>query len=250
MSTLREQQLAFAAYLRDPATQPPPTGVAPPAAALYRRLFRRNIGQLLAGNFPVIRATLDAAEWSSLVDGFCRSHEARTPLFPRIGAEFVEFLDQRPPPAASPWLAELARHEWVELDLRQDDSPLPPHDPQGDLLDGIPACSPWLRLSGYRWPVQRLCSQYRPTEPPALPTWLLARRDAEGRVRFAELSPATARLLELLAEPGPANGRERLRKLVLETGARGDDTEVFDQAHAMLLRLRAQGSVLGTRPPA
>jgi len=245
MSTLHDQQRAFAAYLRAPHAAPP-AGIDPSAAALYQRLFRRNIAQLLAGNFPVLRRTLQDDAWQALLDDFCRRHAARTPLFPRIGAEFVAFLHQRPDDAAHPWAAELAQHEWVELDLRLDDSPLPAHDPAGDLLAGVPVCSPWLRLHRYRWPVQRVCPQYRPTHAPPEPTWLLARRDADGQVRFAELSAAAARLLALLAEPGPATGLARLQQLLDETGVAGDGA-MLQQAHGLLMQLRAQGSVLGTR---
>lgn len=246
MSTLREQQLAFAAYLRDPATHAVPAGFAPDAAALYRQLFRRNMGQLLAANFPVIRATLAADAWEALGEAFCRDHRACTPVFPRFGAEFVAFLAQRPPPAGAPWLGELARHEHTEQALRIDDTPLPPHDPRGDLLAGVPVCSPWLRLEGYRWPVHRIGPDFRPAAPLADTLWLLARRDAHGQVRFAELAAGSAHLLQRLQAPGPESGAQRLRHFAREAGADGD-AALLAQAEALLRRLHAQGSVLGTR---
>ncbi|KRG45848.1 hypothetical protein ARC20_07285 [Stenotrophomonas panacihumi] len=246
MSALREQQLAFAAYLRDPAAHAPPDGFTPASAALYRQLFRRNVGQLLAANFPVMRATLAAAEWETLADAFCRVHRARTPVFPRFGAEFVAFLETHALPDAPPWLAALARHEWTEQSLRIDDTPLPAHDPQGDLLAGIPVCSPWLRLESYRWPVHRIGPAFQPTDALPAPLWLLARREADGTVRFSELGEWTARLLQLLAAPGKASGAERLARLAREAGAEGD-AAVMAEARALLQRLHAQASVLGTR---
>ncbi|MDG2526740.1 putative DNA-binding domain-containing protein [Stenotrophomonas sp. HITSZ_GD] len=246
MSTLQAQQHAFAAYLRDPGAHAPPQGFDPEAAALYRQLFRRNIGQLLAANFPVIRATLAPDAWDALGDAFCRDHRARTPVFPRFGAEFVSFLEHHPLPGHAPWLAELARHEWTEQSLRIDDTPLPAHDPQGDLLAGIPVCSPWLRLESYRWPVHRIGPTLPPPAPLEEPVWLLARRDAQGQVRFAELGAWTARLLHWLDAPGPDTGGQRLRHLAREAGAEGDEV-LLAHAEALLRRLHAQGSVLGTR---
>ncbi len=246
MSALRDQQLAFAAYLRDPQRNEAPEGFAPVGAALYRRLFRGNVEQLLAANFPLIRATLTPAQWEAQVDAFCREHRAQTPVFPRFGHEFVAFLAQRAPSTATPWLADLARHEWTEQALRIDDTPLPAHDPQGDLLAGVPVCSPWLRLEAYGWPVHRIGPAFQPSAALPAPLWLLARREADGSVRFAELGEWTARLLQLLAMPGPDSGAQRLRQLTREAAAQ-DEAGVFAEAEALLRRLHAQGSVLGTR---
>lgn len=246
MSGLREQQLALAAYLRDPGAHAPPEGFPPASASLYRELFRGNIGQLLAANFPVIRATLAAAEWNTLVDAFCRLHRARTPLFPRFGAEFVAFLEAGALPGVAPWLAALARHEWTEQSLRIDDTPLPAHDPHGDLLVGIPVCSPWLRLERYQWPVHRIGPDFQPPAPLPAPLWLLARRQADGTVRFAELGEWTARLLLRLMASGTASGSQRISQLAREAGAEGE-AAVMAEARALLQRLHAQGSVLGTR---
>ena len=55
---LREQQLAFAAHLRDPANNAAPDGIEDRRMAIYRDLFFNSIQGLLAANFPVIRKTL------------------------------------------------------------------------------------------------------------------------------------------------------------------------------------------------
>lgn len=249
MSTLRDQQLAFAAHLRDPSSQPMPAGFDAQATAVYRRLYRNNIAQLLAGNFPVIRASVDAATWTALVEGFCRDTSVRTPLFPRIGGEFARHLQVQAPTAAPPWLAELALHEWTETDLQLDPTPLPPHDATGDVLAGVPVPSPWMRLRRYDWPVHRIGPAFTPAERPARPTWLLARRDDEGTVRFSELSEWTARLLQLLVDNTGDTGEQRVLRLAAAAGCGGDPGFLAD-ARALLLRLRGQGCVLGVRSAA
>jgi len=245
MSSLVDTQRAFAAYLRDARLQTPPEGFEPVAAALYRGLFRRNLDALLARNFPVIHSMLPSPAWAQLVDEFGREHAARTPLFPRFGAEFVAFLETREPMAEAPWLAELGQHEWIEQALRIDDAPLPNHDPDGDVLAGVPVCSPWLRLHGYRWPVHRLGTHAAPAPEP---TWLLARRGDDGQVRFSELSAWTARLVELLMELGTDTGEQRLQRLAREAGAAGDPA-FLAQARALVVQLHTQGSLLGTWIP-
>lgn len=246
MSTLADTQRAFAAYLRDARLPAPPEGFDPQAAALYRRLFRRNLDALLARNFPLVHKLLSAPAWVQVVEDFGRGHAARTPIFPRIGGEFVAFLQTRAPEAEAPWLAELARHEWAEQELRIDDSPWPAHDPEGDVFAAVPVCSPWLRLHRYRWPVHQLGAAVTPATPPLLPTWLLARRDRQGQVRFAVLSAWTARWVELLVAPGPQTGEQRLQQLANEAGAAADPA-FLAQARAQVAELQAQGSVLGTR---
>ena len=245
--TLREQQFQLAAHLRDPAAHAPPPGLEDRRLAIYRELFFNNIEGLLSGNFPVIRKTLGESRWRRLVREFYATHRSQTPLFAEIGREFTRFLQQRQASADDPgWLAEMAHYEWVELGLQIAAGDLPAHDPDGDLLSGVPVPSPLAWPLGYDWPVQHIGPDYQPATVPASPTLLLVRRDAAFQVRFAELSPLVYRLLELLGE-GAASGREVLQRLAAEAGV--EDRDAFlAQGIAMLQRLRDEGTLLGTRP--
>lgn len=245
--SLRQQQFALARHVRDPQANPPPPDIEDRRLAIYRDLLYNNIEGLLAGNFPVIRKTLTDAGWHALVRAFLANHRCRTPLFTEIGREFIRFLESRQADAGDPpWLAELAHYEWVELALQISDEAVPPHDPQGDLLQGTPQVSPFAWALAYRWPVQRIGPQHLPDDPPELPTLLLVRRDGAGDVRFAEISPLVYRLLELLGESDPPAGRESLAKLASEAGAA--DTEAFlREGAAMLQHLRDEGTLLGTQ---
>ena len=245
---LREQQFAFAAHLRDPAAHPPPPGIEERRLAIYRDLFFNNIENLLAGNFPVIRKTLDDAAWRNLVRGFYSQHRSRTPLFAEIGREFIRFLETRAGQDAGdpPWLAELAHYEWVELALQVSDEPRPAHDAQGDLLEGIPVPSPQAWALAYRWPVPRIGPDYQPATPPDSPTLLLVRRDDAGDVRFAEISPLVYRLLQLL-DAGDTSGRQALQMLAIEAGV-ADTPDFIGQGAAMLQRMHDEGTLLGIQP--
>ena len=248
MPDLRQQQSAFAAHLRDPAANPPPPGIEPRRMAFYRDLFFNNIAGLLAANFPVIRRTLGEDAWRALVRRFYSTHRSRTPLFPELAREFIRFLEQAPDPGDPPWLRELAHYEWIELAVQIDDSPVPAHDPAGDLLDGIPVLSPWIRALAYDWPVHTIGPDHVPPAAPAAPTLLLVRRDGDGGARFAAISPLVYRLLELLGEGGHS-GRARLQALAAEAGVDAD-AGFLAQGAAMLERMRAEGTIKGTVPRA
>ena len=244
----RRQQAAFAAHLRDPQAHPAPAGIEPRRIAVYRELFFNNIAGLLGSTFPVIRRTLGEDAWKALVRRFYARHASRTPLFPELGREFLRHLESADAVGDPPWLAELAHYEWIELAVQIDDSPVPAHDPAGDLLDGIPVLSPWIRALAYDWPVHTIGPDHVPPAEPAAPTLLLVRRDGDGGARFAAISPLVYRLLELLGEGGHS-GRARLRALAAEAGVDAD-AGFLAQGAAMLERMRAEGTIKGTVPRA
>ncbi|AKC88396.1 HvfC family RiPP maturation protein [Pseudoxanthomonas suwonensis] len=251
MPDLRQQQAAFAAHLRDPEANPPPPGIEARRMAIYRDLFFNNIAGLLGGNFPVIRRTLGDQAWTALVRRFYAEHRSRTPLFPELAREFIRYLEDRTGQHGGeagdpPWLVELAHYEWIELAVQIDDSPLPPHDPAGDLLDGIPVVSPYVRALAYQWPVHTIGPEHHPAAPPQAPTLLLVRRDTQGQARFAAISPLVYRLLELLGEGG-RSGRGSLQALAAEAGVDAD-ADFLVQGATMLERMRAEGTLLGTTP--
>lgn len=229
--TLRTQQFTLARHLRDPAANPPPPGIEARRLKVYRELFHGAIEGLLAGSFPVLRRTLGDQRWHARVRDFYAHYRSQTPLFTEVAAAFIDYLQGIEPDA--PWQLELAHYEWIEAQLYLSDAEDPPHDPDGDLLDGEPLLSCVARVLAYRWPVERIGPEYQPGEAPAQPTLLLVYRDADLQVRFARLAPLAWQLLVGL----PGSGRERLRAL----------GEQHQQAGLELLRqLRGQGIIVGT----
>lgn len=250
--TLAAQQDALAAHIRDPDGMPPPPGIEDRRLKIYRDLFFNNVEGMLAGNFPVLRRLYGDAGWSALIRAFYRDHGCQTPLFTELAREFLRYLEARTDTDAGhddpPWLQELAHYEWVELALqiseaRNDDIA---HDPDGELLDGRPLVSPLAWPLAYVWPVHRIGPDYRPDAPPAAPTLLMLRREADGTVSFHALTPLSFRLLQRL-DAGPAlSGREQLHALAAEAGAADAGAFAHDGA-AMLAHMRAEGTILGTR---
>ncbi|QWP74977.1 putative DNA-binding domain-containing protein [Lysobacter sp. K5869] len=241
---LRRQQFALTRHLRDPNRYAPPPGIEERRLRIYRELLIGSVEGLLAGGFPVLRATLGEASWRALVRRFYAAHRCATPLFPQVGGEFVQFLQSRRGAVRGlPWLAELAHYEWAEAAVLSCDDATPAHDRDGDLLAGAPLLAPWAQPLAYRWPVQRIGPEYQPRRAPNAPTLLLVHRDGEGDAQFSELAPLSYRLLDALRTQR-RSGAAHLRALAAEAGAPAD--ALLEDGRIALEQWRAQGVVLGT----
>lgn len=243
---LQVQLATIARYVRSPGTQPAPPGMELRRLKVYGDLLFNNIEGLLAGNFPVIRQTLGDDDWHALVERFFANHLSQTPLFTRIGLELIDFLGSKAgEDPKRPWLAELAHYEWAELGLQLSDAAHPAHDPQGDLLAGVPILSPLAWPLAYRWPVSRIGPNFQPDTAPPDPTLILLQRNQDGTVQFSALSPLLFQLLERIGANTTHSGRGLLTQLAQEAGQ--DDVEVFiNAARPLLLQLHEQGVLTGT----
>ena len=248
LSPTHALQRAFAAHLRDPTHASPPADIEPRRMAVYTDLFFNNIESLLTANFPVIRSLYGDAEWRALVRAFYRDHRCHTPLFTDIAREFIRYLETRGDDAGDPpFLGELAHYEWIELALTLDESDIATvaHDPDGDVVDGVPTVSPLARVLAYRFPVHRIRADFRPQEAPAQPTLILLARDHADELHFLEIEPLTALLFERLQANTVASGRACLDALLAELGR--DDPALRESGLAILRRLREREALIGTR---
>lgn len=216
--------------------------------AIYRRLLFRNIEGFLANSFPVLRKVTSDADWEAMARDYFRRHQARTPLFPRMPQEFLEYLqNERDDTQDPPWLAELAHYEWMEtataIDPREMD--WQGIDPDPDLLAGVPVLNPLASPMAYQWPVHQISPDYMPTEPPAQPTYLVIYRNEDDRVHFLELNPVSARLIELI-NSAPDTGQNLLERIAAELNH--PNPEVVVSGGADILRsLCERNIILGCR---
>lgn len=256
----QRRQIAFAAHIRDPQHTPRPADVDARHMGIYRDLFFNNLDGFLADTLPVLHSLLDATHWEALIRDFMVRHRAHSPYFLDIPREFLSYLDQERGAHSPeqfpeqfqdpPFLRELAHYEWIELALSVHDAEidLADIDRNGDLLENHPLLSPLAWPLQYRFPVQRIGADYRPTEPPAEPTHLLVYRDAEDTVRFLELNPVSARLLNLLAEhvdDTAYTGRQALETIAREL-RHPQPEHVIAHGVEQLRDWQARGIILGT----
>lgn len=210
----QEKQYAFAAHIRDPQHVPAPDGVEDRRMAIYRELFFNNLRSLLSNMFPVLKKLHTDDKWRRLIRKFMQKHQAQTPYFLELPAEFLGFLQNEYEPEADdfPFLIELAHYEYIELALSVSDASNDPEglDPDGDLLSGVPVKSVLAWAYAYQYPVHRISEDYQPTEPGEQPTYLAVYRGSNDEVGFLELNPVTAGLLNAIEENETGKSGESL----------------------------------------
>ncbi len=217
----QEQQYAFAAHIRDPQNVPAPAGIEERRMAIYRELFFNNLNSLLSNMFPVLTKLHSNEHWRRLVRKFMQRHQATTPYFLQLPAEFLDFLqnEYEPGPDDFPFLAELAHYEYIELALSISEETNDPDgvDPEGDLLAGVPVKSTLAWIYAYEYPVHRISTDFLPDAPAAQPVYLAVYRDNTDKVGFLELNAVTAGLLNAIGENDAGDsGEALLRRLAAE----------------------------------
>jgi hypothetical protein len=167
-----------------------------PAILTYRELARLSLLEPLEEMFPVLKALLEREEtWNACVQGFLDARVIHSGHYRDIAPAFLGWL------ASTGWgqerwpfLLELAHAELLEvLVARYPDTELPP----GLHAEPLPTDS--LVLDAATQVVSYAHAVHRVTEtepiPEALPTHLLAFRDAADTAHLQELTPATSALL-------------------------------------------------------
>ncbi|MFK0310711.1 DUF2063 domain-containing protein [Pseudomonas sp. NPDC090233] len=234
--TLREQQLSMTGFIRDPLANPAPPGIEARRLAVYRQLFFGNMQSLLAGSFPVLHASLGGTQWQALIEDFYTNHRCQTPLFTEVAGELVGYLQTRVDLPG--WVVELAHYEWIETVLLLSDDAEPEHDPDGDLLEGVPLLSNVAVPLAYTWPVSHVGPGNIPLQAPTEPTLLLAHRGADHKVRFSRLAPLAHALLVSIQEQ-QRSGREHLAALAALAGT--EQQAIQSQGLELMHKLRSQG---------
>ncbi len=213
-------QRALAAHLRNPAECPAPEGIEDRRLKIYRDLVYNNVERFIANGFPVLRKLYTDDDWHALVRDFLIVHRARSPYFLQIGAEFVAFLEsgRRSRACDPPFLLELATYEWAELALFVSDELLPPAHAESDtaLLDAIPRLSPLAWPLVFAYPVHKIGVDFQPQQPEPVPVCLVVYRNRGEKVKFLEINPATARLLEICDEHCGLTARQILQQVAAE----------------------------------
>jgi uncharacterized protein len=228
-------QRAFAQYLRDPEHAPAPPGLPAARVAIYRDAVFYNIERFLSDNFPRVKDVLPATQWDTMVRDYLLNHQATTPTFAKLPAEFLAYLTHtRRPQDDPPYLYELAHFDWLENLIATDERHLPSSgiDPLGDLLTGEIVVNPVHSVERYRFPVHAITADYKPTTPPPQETHLVAFRDRAHHYGVLDLNANSRQLLLAVRDAG---------------GKTDEPTAVINGGLTILTRMRQRELLLGTR---
>ena len=244
----KKHQYAFTAHLRDPQRNPAPDGIEDRRMGIYRNLLYNNVEGFIASGFPVLRSIYSDDDWHSMVRDFFARHQSTSPYFLEISQEFLDYLqsEREPQPEDPQGLLELAHYEWVELALHVAEEHVDMNgiDPNGDLLTGHPVLSPVAWPLAYQYPVHNMGPDYLPEAPPEQPTYLVVYRNRKDEVKFLEINPVTARLINLLQENPEITGELALDQIVNEINHPRPEL-VIEGGLSALQELQRYGIVLG-----
>lgn len=199
-----DTQYQFSAFLRDPDNNSIPDNIEPRRMTIYRELFYNNIEGFIANGFPVLRQITSDEAWHSMIRDFMIKHHCKTPIFHEIAREFMAYLEDERDNANDPiFIQALAHYEWVELALSvlddAEDSPLKLSS-NLDNLDTRFKISPFAWPLVYNFPVHQIGPDFQPHEISQSPIHLLVYRNKADSIKFLELNPVSARLINLLNE--------------------------------------------------
>ncbi len=246
----REIQYQFTRHIRDPENAPAPDGIEDRRMQIYRDLLFNNVEDFLANGFPVLRKILSDEKWQAMVRDYFRDHQARTPLFPKMTQEFLQYLNSEREVHEDdyPFMNELAHYEWLELavaiDTRELDNDAVDRD--GDLLSANPVLSPLAWPFVYQYPVHRISPDFLPEQPPQQPSYLLVYRDRHDEVGFLELNPVSARLIEILQTDTERSG-EAILLGIAEQIQHPEPQIVINGGRDILQDMKEKDIILGSR---
>lgn len=247
--TLAEVQNMFTQHIRDPEHRSAPDDIEERRMEIYRSSIYLNIERVVSNFFPVLKKVLPDDQWHNMVKDYFKRHRSRvSPFLPRLGQEFLEYLEHERDLKDDPgFILELAHYEWIEFSLSIDvrEIEMQGIDPKGDLLKGIPVMSPLALPLSYRYPVHRISPDNQPDQAPNEPTYLVVYRDLNDKIGFIKLNPVSACLLEHIREGNNITGQTLLETIA--TKLRHPNPGIVIQGGAQIMQqLYDKNVILGT----
>lgn len=261
MADYLETQQRFVHWLRDPDNAPVPESVEMRRLQVYRRLVANNVNGFLQGGFPVLREVLSKEAWQQLADRFIREHTAASPYFSEIGKEFVDFLAGHEvlPDSVPAYTYELAAYERMEVeamfavipDQLQQLSATAAETSADDVRWHL---NPSAQFGSFSFPVAWISAKNADPEPSAEGYFLLVFRplstneDRESsRIRFLQLNPVTAVLVDCLRQSPSGLTRDELIQQLTQLLPQLEDSVVRTGVAQILPDFAERGVLLAGR---
>jgi hypothetical protein len=220
---------------------------APPRLAVYRSLVRNGLGSIIERMLPRTRARMNAAcggRFDADLAAFADEVGPRTHYLRDVPAELFAWAEPRWRADASvpAYLVDLAAYELAAFAVGASAS-VDPADARAEVaLDRPLTFAESARLLRFAWAVHELPEQ-GPAEPARRDVQLLAYRDADHRVRWLELTPLAADVVERLLSGQPLG--DAVQTACAEHGV--TPAAVLADVARLLADLGTRGVVIGAR---
>lgn len=251
LPSFKKAQYAFSAHIRDPESNPRPDDVEERRMKIYNELFFNNVEDFISNTYPVLKAIMSEKDWQKMMRDYFKSHLSHTPLFPEMPREFLKYLEnERNNPDDPPFITELAHYEWVELALMTSDLDQDINwdniDKDGDLLNGQVILSPLAWPLTYQYPVQQISTDFIPESPSEQENYILVYRDANDVVRFMELNPVTAHLIQMINNDNKLTTLQILEKIAKQMN-HPDPNIIIEGGFQIIQDLKNRDIILGVK---
>jgi uncharacterized protein len=215
---------------------------------VYRKLVHNRITHAIRDFIPRAVAVRTREALRDDVAAFMEARAVKSAYLRDAPREFVDWVESRwrAAPEVPDWLHDLARHELLALDVRNDPRGGEPSTGLEVALDRPLRFDGSARRVSHAYAVHRLPSDaeaVRADPPECAPTHLLVYRDAEHKVRYLELTAFAAAVLDelLVRHATVADGLRRACDALSETLT--DDRLAI--AAELLADLAERGVLLG-----
>ncbi|HAS3630053.1 HvfC/BufC N-terminal domain-containing protein [Vibrio cholerae] len=84
--------------------------------AVYRNNVIVSLIDALADSYPVVQALVGEEFFQAMAREFIKGHPPSTPVLVWYGSEFSTFISSFPPASGVPYLADVARLEWMRIE--------------------------------------------------------------------------------------------------------------------------------------
>ena len=199
LANLHQQQIDFAARIRNPEKHPIPEGIQPERMKVYEELFFNNVKNFVDTGFPVLKEILGEDRWMEIAKDFFEYHKCKTPYFLEISQEFLSYLENEfePREADPAYFYELAHYEWLELyvDVAEADND-ETFDANADFESGKLVLAPVAEGFAYNYPVHQASSDMVHLSEEL--TALIVYRNRNYDTKFIQSNPFTLQLLAIL----------------------------------------------------
>jgi hypothetical protein len=216
---------------------------------VYRRHIRRTLAHAVRLEIPRTAARLGDS-FVPWVERWIDEEAPRSRYFRDVAFELAAWAAPRWAADASvpPYLADLARHELTSFEVGSAQVGDATDESAEIALDRGVRFDDSVRLRRYEHAVHRLSEELDATDVPARePTALLAYRDAEDEVRFLELTPLAAEILQRLIRGEALGGAVQGACATLGSPV---DASVTASTAALLSDLADRGAItMGASPP-